>query len=119
MKKQKTHKEVKKFKFKFFALIFLADLIAVVISYFVMPLVQNFPPYTEDFAFQDAVQVLTHVQQYTVALVFGVILHTLSFKFLMKNIYKFLNKFYRKESISYEEILKFIKDCINIKYKFY
>ncbi len=119
MKKQKTHKEVKKFKFKFYALIFLADLIAVVISYYVMPLVQNFPPYTEDFAFQDAVQVLTHVQQYTVALVFGVILHALSFKFLMKDIYKYLNKFYKKEPISYEEVLKVRKDCINIPYKFY
>ena len=35
----------------------------------------------------------------------------------MKNIYKYLNKYYRKEKIEYEEIQKVRKDCINIPYK--
>ena len=117
--KSKTHKEVKKYKLKFFLLVCLADLAAVIISYKIMPLVQNFPPYTEDFAFQDAVQVLTHVQQYAVAYVIGITLHTFSFNLLMKKIYKYLNRFYNKEKISYEEIIQVRKDCINIPYKFY
>ena len=117
--KRKNTKEVVKHKLKFVGLVILADLIAVIISYFIMPLAQNFPPYTEDFAFQDAVQPLTHVQQYTIALFMGVGIHLFSFSLLTKRIYKYMNKYYRKEKISYEEIKRVRKDCINIPYKFF
>lgn len=117
--KQKNTKEVKKQKLKFFGLVVIADFIAVMISYLIMPLAQNFPPYTENFAFQDAVQPLTHIQQYTIALIIGVCLHMFSFKLLTKNIYKYMNKYYRKEKISYEEIKKVRAECINIPYKFF
>ena len=117
--KKKTHVEVKKYKLKFFLLVCIADLIAVIMSYFIMPLVQNFPPHTENFAFQDAVQVLTHVQQYTIAFFMGITLHTISFNILMRKIYRYLNKYYHKESISYEEVLQVRKQCVNIPYKFY
>ena len=117
--KQKNTKEVKKQKLKFFGLVVIADFIAVMISYLIMPLAQNFPPYTENFAFQDAVQPLTHIQQYAIALIIGVCLHMFSFKLLTKNIYKYMNKYYRKEKISYEEIKKVRAECINIPYKFF
>ena len=35
----------------------------------------------------------------------------------MRNIYKYLNKYYRKEKISYEEVQNVRRDCINIPYK--
>lgn len=117
--KQKNTKEVKRQKLKFFGLVVIADFIAVMISYLIMPLAQNFPPYTENFAFQDAVQPLTHIQQYAIALIIGVCLHMFSFKLLTKNIYKYMNKYYRKEKISYEEIKKVRAECINIPYKFF
>ena len=116
---QKNTKEVRKHKLKFIGLVILADLIAVVISYFIMPLAQNFPPYTEDFAFQDAVQPLTHIQQYTIALIMGVCIHLFSFRLLTKKIYRYMNKYYRHEKISYDEIKQVRKDCINIPYKFF
>ena len=116
---QKNTKEVRKHKLKFIELVILADLIAVVISYFIMPLAQNFPPYTEDFAFQDAVQPLTHIQQYTIALIMGVCIHLFSFRLLTKKIYRYMNKYYRHEKISYDEIKQVRKDCINIPYKFF
>ena len=116
---QKNTKEVRKHKLKFIGLVILADLIAVVISYFIMPLAQNFPPYTEDFAFQDAVQPLTHIQQYTIALIMGVSIHLFSFRLLTKKIYRYMNKYYRHEKISYDEIKQVRKDCINIPYKFF
>ena len=117
--KQKNTKEVKRQKLKFFGLVVIADFIAVMISYLIMPLAQNFPPYTENFAFQNAVQPLTHIQQYTIALIIGVCLHMFSFKLLTKNIYKYMNKYYRKEKITYEEIKKVRAECINIPYKFF
>ena len=111
--------KVKIQKLKFFGLVVIADFIAVMISYLIMPLAQNFPPYTENFAFQNAVQPLTHIQQYTIALIIGVCLHMFSFKLLTKNIYKYMNKYYRKEKITYEEIKKVRAECINIPYKFF
>ena len=116
-KKQKDTKEVKKFRWKFTSMVLIVDAIAVILIYFIMPLVQNFPPLSEDFAFQRDVQVLTHVQQYTVAYILGISIHLFSFSLLMRNIYKYLNKYYRKEKISYDEVQKVRKDCINIPYK--
>ena len=102
-KKAKDTKEVKKFRWKFTLMVLIVDAIAVVLMYFIMPLVQNFPPLSEDFAFQRDVQVLTHIQQYTVAYILGISIHLFSFSILMKNIYKYLNKYYRKEKIEYED----------------
>lgn len=115
--KNKSTKELKNFKLKFIAMILIVDLIAVLAVYIIMPLVQNFPPLSEDFSFQEEVQPLTHIQQYTIVYILGVSVHLISFKLLMKRIYKYLNKHYRKEPISYEEIKKVRKDCVNIPYK--
>ena len=116
-KKQKNTKEVKDFRLKFILMVLCLDAVAVVLIYFVMPLVQNFPPYSEDFAFQREVQTLTHIQQYMVAYLIGISIHLFSFSILMRNIYKYLNKYYRKEKISDAEVQKVREDCINIPYK--
>lgn len=115
--KTKHTKELKNFQFKFILMVLLLDAIAVVLTYFIMPLVQNFPPLSENFAFQEEVQPLTHIQQYTVVYIIGVSIHLFSFKVLMKQIYQYLDKYYRKEKISYHEIKKVREDCINIPYK--
>ncbi len=115
--KTKHSKELIKFKLKFITMILLVDLVAVVLIYFIMPLVQNFPPLSENFAFQREVQPVTHVQQYMIAYLFGISIHLISFRVLMNRIYKYLDKFYKKEKISYEEIKRVRKDCINIPYK--
>ena len=115
--KNKSTKELKNFKLKFIAMILIVDLIAVLAVYIIMPLVQNFPPLSEDFSFQEEVQPLTHIQQYTIVYILGVSVHLISFKLLMKKIYKYLDKHYRNEPISYEEIKKVRKDCVNIPYK--
>ena len=116
MKTQHT-KELKNFKLKFILTILVIDAITVILVYFIMPLVQNFPPLSEDFAFQEAVQPVTHIEQYTIVYILGVTIHLLSFTFLMKRIYKYLDKYYKKQPISYEEIKMIRKDCINIPYK--
>ena len=113
----KHTKEQKSLKLKFILIILAIDLIAVVLTYFIMPLVQNFPPLSENFAFQDAVQPLTHIQQYTIIYIIGISIHLSTFSILMKKIYKYLDKYYRKEKISYDEIKTVRKDCINIPYK--
>lgn len=113
----KNTKQVKKFKTKFISSIFLLDLITIIILYLIMPTIQGYPPYSEDFAFQAKVQPLTHIEQYTAILLIGMTLNIISLKLYMKRIYAYINKTDKKEDIKYEEILKVRKDCINVPYK--
>lgn len=115
--KTKNDSSLKNFNFKFKYMIFFIDLITVMLVYFIMPLIQNFPPFSEEFGFQNAVQTLTHIQQYTVIFIIGFSIHLFTFKLLMKNIYKYLVKYFNNDSISYNEIKQVRKDCINIPYK--
>ncbi len=117
MSKNKNTKQVKIFKRKFISSIFLLDLITIIALYLIMPTIQGYPPYSENFAFQDKVQVLTHIEQYTVILLIGMALNIISLKLYMKNIYTYINKSYKETRIEYEEILKVRKDCINVPYK--
>ena len=115
--KTKNDSSLKNFNFKFKCMIFFIDLITVILVYFIMPLIQNFPPFSEEFGFQNAVQTLTHIQQYTVIFIIGFSIHLFTFKLLMKNIFKYLVKYFNNDSISYNEIKQVRKDCINIPYK--
>ena len=117
--KTKHTKELRNLKSKFAAIIFFTDFIAVVLIYFIMPLVQNFPPFSEDFSFQELVQPVTHIEQYSIIYIIGVTVHLLSFTILMQKIYKYLDKYYRNKKISYSEIKDIRKDCINIPYKIF
>ena len=111
-----TYKKIKNFKISFLLMILVVDAIAVCLVYFIMPLVQNFPPFSENIAFQKQLPELTHIQQYLIAYILCVSVHTLSFFLLMKRIFRFLKKYYSKEKISYSEIKQIRKDCINIPY---
>lgn len=101
----------------FFFTIILIDLITVVLTYFIMPVVQSFPPLSEDFGFQEKVQQLTHIQQYLIVFILGITIHLISFKVIMKNITEYINKYTNEETISDNEIFKVRKECQNIPYK--
>ena len=113
----KNTKEVRAFKWKFRFLVIIVDFITVLLTYYIMPLVQGFPPNSENLAFQKEVLPFTHIEQYMVVFALGITAHLVSFKLLMGKIYKYLNKYYRKEKISYNEIYEIRKTCINIPYK--
>ena len=62
-------KKVTNFKLKFLLMVLVVDAVAVCLVYYIMPLVQNFPPYSETIAFQKELPELTHIQQYMIAYV--------------------------------------------------
>ena len=115
--KDNTTKKLTNFKLKFLLMVLLVDAITVILLYFIMPLVQNFPPFSENIAFQSQLEELTHIQQYIIAYILCISVHTLSFFLLMRKIFAYLKKYYNNEKISYNEILQVRKDCINIPYK--
>lgn len=111
--------EVKKMKLRLYTLIIFVNLILVFVTYKVMPIIQNYPPNSENIAFQKSVEKLSHVEQYIMIFVVGTAIHIFTLNKSLKNIYRFLNKYHNKEKISYDEIKETRKDCITVPYKFY
>lgn len=115
----KDVKLVRNLKVWIYSFVLLVDILVAVALSIIMPITQGYPPYSEEISFQKQVEQFTHVQQYAIIL-FGVaVLHIISLKHVLANIYKYLNKKYRKNEITEEEIKTVRKDCINIPYKFY
>lgn len=112
-------KEVKKMKLRLYILIILVNLILIFVTYKVMPIIQNYPPNSENITFQKSVEKLSHVEQYIMIFVVGTAIHIFTLNKSLKNIYRFLNKYHNKEKISYDEIKETRKDCITVPYKFY
>ena len=98
-------------------MILTVDFIAFIIVYFMMPLIQNFPPLSENLMFQKEVQSFTYIQQGSIAYIIGIAIHLISFRLLMRRIYQYLDQYDKKEKIPYSEIKLVRKDCINIPYK--
>lgn len=112
-------KEVKKMKLRLYILIIFVNLILIFVTYKIMPIIQNYPPNSENIAFQKSVEKLSHVEQYIMIFVVGTAIHIFTLNKSLKNIYRFLNKYHNKEKISYDEIKETRKDCITVPYKFY
>lgn len=112
-------KEVKKMKLRLYILIILVNLILIFVTYKIMPIIQNYPPNSENIAFQKSVEKLSHVEQYIMIFVVGTAIHIFTLNKSLKNIYRFLNKYHNKEKVSYAEIKETRKDCITVPYKFY
>lgn len=116
----KNTKEVKKLKKKIFFALASINFIVIICTYIIMPIVLNYPPFSEnDLQFQNEIEPLNHVQQYIVVFIIATFIFTFITNFMLKNIYLFLNKYYKKEKINYTEIQKVRKDCLNIPYIFY
>lgn len=111
--------EVKKMKLRLYTLIIFVNLILIFVTYKVMPIIQNYPPNSENITFQKSVENLSHVEQYIMIFVVGTAIHIFTLNKSLKNIYRFLNKYHNKEKISYDEIKETRKDCITVPYKFY
>lgn len=116
MKNLKKKNEMRKYKRLFIISVILIDLTLIVLSYILMPKVQNFPPYSESINFQKEVQPLTHIQEYAYIFFIGVTLHLLVYKIVMRNIDKYIKKYINEEKMDYEFILKIRKSCNNIPY---
>lgn len=113
-------KEVKHLKLKLYIFLIIINLVMLVCSSYIMPIVQNYPPNSENSAFQKSVEALTHIQQYSLIFLVATSLHILTLNHLLKRVFKFLNLYYsQKSKFSDAEIKKVRIDCLNVPYKFY
>ena len=114
--KNKVVRRLKRARFGFFVQVFFIDLIIVLLTYILMPIVQNFPPLGEDLEFQRLVQPLTHLQQYFIVFSIGLLVHFISFKVLLRKINVYLKAFRDGEEISVKQVFEVRKACQNIPY---
>lgn len=113
-------KEVRILRIKLFTFSSLIVLGILIITSFIMPTILNYPPYSEtNLKFQSEVEVFNHPQQYLSMFILLDLMYIIVMDLLMRNIYKFLNKYYSKQKITLEEIKKVRIDCTNIPYIFY
>jgi len=112
-------KEVKKLKLKTNLFLVLLDLVVIVALNFIMPVVQNYPPFSENNAFQKSIEALTHIEQYFILFVAGALAHVISLNIMMKDVYKYLEKQIKGEDIPTEQTLKIRDKMARIPYKFY
>lgn len=115
----KNVKEVRKMKRNIYISIIIINLILLLASYKIMPIIQSYPPNSEVIEFQKSVEQFSHVEQYIMIFIVASFLQIFALNKMLKRTIKFLNKYYRNEKISYEEIKQVRIDCINIPYKFY
>lgn len=114
-----SQKETRKFKAKIYSFLGIVNLAILICLYFIMPVIQNYPPHSESIEFQKSIEPFSHIEQYALLLIVATSLHIIALNFLLKRIYKFMDKYYSHEHISYEEVDLVRKDAISIPYKFY
>ena len=80
----KDTKEVKKFKLKFTLFVLLVDATTVILTYYIMPIIQGFPPNAENIEFQKTVLPVIHIQQYLIVFILGASIHLFHSNFWWK-----------------------------------
>ena len=115
--KEINSKKLKRARTNLYLEMLVLDFLVVLFTYFLMPVVQNFPPLGENLAFQQLVQPLTHVQQYLIVFIIGLLVHYIILRVLFRNVVKYIKKYIKGEKISHKEIYQIRKACQNIPYK--
>ena len=110
----------KKLKIKIFFFLSLINFFIVIISYNLLPILMNYPTYAKNnLAFQNEVEKLNHIQQYTFVFVLATSICYIIINLLMKNIYTFLNLRHKHQEVPQKLIKTVRKDCVNVPYIFY
>ena len=114
----KIEKNVKKIKFNIYAKIIFLEIIVLFIMRFFVPILLNYPPMSEEKAFQTQIEPLTHTAQYIVLGTIGIIAYILCLTKLCANIFRYLNIYSKNKSeISRNLIEKVRNDCFSIPKK--
>ena len=89
MKKAKLN--VRKIKFNIYAKIIFLEIIVLCIMRFLVPVLLNYPPMSEDKIFQSQIEPLSHTAQYLLLGAIGIIAYILCLSIFCSNIFKYLN----------------------------
>ena len=94
---------MKKFKIKIYSKIILIDIIIALIMSILVPVLANYPPHSEELAFQSQVLKVSHIWQYIILLIVTCTIHLIMCKFIFKNSFNYVKKF---PAVSDDEVIK-------------
>ena len=94
---------MKNFRIKVYSKIIIIEIFLAIVMNMVVPILANYPPHSEETAFQSQVLELSHVGQYILLTSMAVVLQLIMCQFIFKNCFKYVKKF---PDVSDEEVVK-------------
>lgn len=83
---------MKNLKLRIYSKLLLLEVAVIVLMRFLVPVLSNYPPYSEAIDFQLKIEVLTHDQQYILLGIFALLLQTFFIKIFFSDIFKYIKK---------------------------
>lgn len=83
---------MKNLKLRIYSKLLLLEVTVIVLMRFLIPVLSNYPPYSEAIDFQLKIEVLTHDQQYILLGIFALLLQTFFIKIFFSDIFKYIKK---------------------------
>lgn len=111
--------KMKKYKLKIYLKMILIDIVVVVAMALLVPVLSNYPPFSETPEFQLQIEAMTHTQQYIILGFLGVILHIAFIKIFFKDIFKFLKDKEEHKKIDKKQIEKVRLQCFRMNTKLF
>ena len=113
-----AEKNVRRINFNIYAKIIFLEVLVICIMRFFTPVLLNYPPMSEEAAFQSQIEPISHAMQYLSLGSITVIAYIVCLHFLCKNSFKFLDLYVKdKSKITFDLIKKVRKDCFVIPKK--
>lgn len=106
---------MKNLKIRIYSKLIFVEIAVISIMRFLLPVLANYPPYSETPSFQLKVETLTHNAQYVLLGVIAITLHLIFINIFFKSIFNYLKK--NPEETTIEETNKIRQECYNIPKK--
>ena len=108
---------MKNLKLRIYSKLLLLEVAVIVLMRFLIPVLSNYPPYSEAIDFQLKIEVLTHDQQYILLGIFALLLQTFFIKIFFSDIFKYIKKDPKDVTIKETEQVRL--QCYKIPKKLY
>ena len=109
---------MKKIKSNIYLKIIIVTIITLIILYFLLPRILNYPPYSYRADFQVHVEIIPHLIQHLLLGLIGIFLYVISISKIFKNIFKYI-KVKDKSKLSFDFIKTVRNDCLSISNKIF
>lgn len=114
----KTKTNVKRIKFNIYAKIIVLEIVVLCIMRYLVPVLLNYPPMSEEPLFQSQIEPISHTAQYILLGTTGIIAYILCLSIFCSNIFKYLDLYAKdKSKISKTLIERVRQDCFSIPKK--
>lgn len=105
-----------KFKRNIYVKIILLEIVVLCLMRYLVPVLLNYPPYSEEPIFQSQIEPISHTAQYISLGALGIILYILCINLVCKNIFKYIRT-EDKANLPFDFIKTVRTDCFNVSKK--